>query len=60
MRRFFVAVFAGALMWVLVAPASANQCDPKLQGVCNAIHSVRCTADGVLTTAGYENRLCTI
>jgi hypothetical protein len=66
MRKILAALSAAALMSVLVAPAaSANECDPKLQGVCNTIHSVRCTADQVLTAVkiqgvDIEPRFCTI
>ena len=66
MRKVFVGLLAAALSSVLVAPAaSANECDPKLQGVCNTIHSVRCTADEALTAVKIQGvdidpRFCTI
>ena len=66
MRKAFVGLLAAALSSILVAPvASANECDPKLQGVCNTIHSVRCTADEVLTAVKIQGvdidpRFCTI
>lgn len=60
MRKLIVGLASAALVSVLVTPASANHCDPKLQGLCDRIHYTRCYADEVLTSLGRPNNLCTI
>jgi hypothetical protein len=63
MRKVAIGLLSAALTsGLLVAPAHANTCNPKLQGVCNLIHEVRCTLDetaDAVEIEGHDLRLCT-
>lgn len=60
MRKFLVGVLSGGLVSIgLAAPASANTCNPKYQGVCDAVHDIRCTADQIVSIIDENSRLCT-
>ena len=60
MRKLLVGLLSAGLMSAgLTGPASANTCNPKYQGVCDAIHDIRCTADQIVSIIDENSRLCT-